>query len=122
MTPTEVSTLMKAVAGEVRPFVANALQPVLQTVNEHGDKLLTLEQRIAEIPAGKDGADGINGKDGAPGERGDVGAVGEPGQPGRDGVDGKDADPEVSRVIAAEAVTEFVEGFSKALAARFADA
>ncbi len=55
-----------------------------------------LEERIASLPAprdgidGKDGRDGIDGKDGAPGAPGERGADGAPGRDGVDGVHGKD--------------------------------
>lgn len=96
---------------------------------------------IPEAPAGKDGAPGPQGDPGVvdpelvqsivarsvetqieairPSLKGEPGEPGSAGAPGRDGVDGKDAEPEVVRMMAAEAVSEFVEGFGKALAARF---
>lgn len=90
---------------------------IADLVHEHVERALPVvvnhvQAKIAPI-AGKDGRDGLDGKDGAPGERGVDGT------PGRDG---QDADPVTMRVVAAEAVTELVESFGKALAMRFAQA
>lgn len=115
LTASDISTLMQSVAAEVAPYVKDAVAPVTSRVATHDGELCALTKRIERVESiqpviGKDGRDGLDGKDGAPGLVGERGA---------DGLPGKDADPEVTRVIAAEAVTELVEGFGKALAARF---
>jgi hypothetical protein len=74
--------------GIVRDFVTRSLDPIKA-------QMVAIEQRVAEIPAGKDGElgpQGMPGKDGAPGLNGRDGARGECGEPGPAGKDGKDAD------------------------------
>ncbi len=75
-----------AVGAQIKAGIAQSLQPWIERV-------AALEQRIASIPAGKDGRDGIDGKDGAPGEPGKPGEKGADGVPGERGQDGKDGMP-----------------------------
>lgn len=101
LTTREISAMMKSVSVVVREFVTEATVGLSKHIGE-------LEQRVASIPAGKDGApgepgkdgadgrdgrDGIDGKDGAAGEKGGPGEPGIAGKDGAAGRDGKDADP-----------------------------
>lgn len=101
LSTRELASLAKALGSVVREHVAKA-------VGDLSAKLAELEQKVASIPAGKDGADGINGKDGldgkdaAPGVDGKDGSNGingkdgAPGASGRDGLDGKDGAPGIN--------------------------
>jgi hypothetical protein len=96
MTPRELASLAKSLGGVVREQVAKA-------IGDMSVKLAELEQRIANIPAGKDGRDGVDGKDGLDGQSVTIDdvtpvlrewfdAIPRPkdGADGRDGADGKD--------------------------------
>jgi hypothetical protein len=91
---------------------------IADLVHDHVERALpvVIGHVQAAIPAP------IHGKDGAPGPRGADGSPGRHGDDGPAGRDGKDADPEIVRVVAAEAVTELVESFGNAIAKRFAQA
>jgi hypothetical protein len=84
LTEREVGALTKPIGAIVRDFVTRSLAGVVA-------RLDALEQRLAGLPAPKDGADGAagaNGKDGLPGERGTDGSNGTDGRDGRDGLPG----------------------------------
>lgn len=96
----ELSQLFVVVMKNVREFVQPALDAVAKRMDESlADLRSEFGEKIARIPAGKDGRDGIdgkNGQDGNPGADGKDGAAGRDGvdgangKDGRDGVDGKD--------------------------------
>lgn len=65
----------KAIAVKVKEFVSKSLE-------DFATRFAALEERVATIPAGKDGRDGLDGKDGAPGQNGKDGEPGERGEPG----------------------------------------
>lgn len=91
MKETEIALLMKGMAPVIGRFVSKSMEPL-------ADRIAELEQKIADMPAPKDGADGIDGKDGADGRDGAHGA------PGRDG---KDAEPPSAEEIG-KAVAEYL--------------
>lgn len=90
-------TLVASVVSACRAFVSRELSKALERIEE------SIEKRLSEIPAGKEGApgkdgidgkdgrDGIDGKDGLDGKDGRDGIDGKDGEPGRDGEDGRDA-------------------------------
>ena len=94
----ELSQLFVVVMKNVREFV----QPALDATSKRMDDSMALlraefAEKIAQIPAGKDGAPGVDGRPGEPGDRGepgqagekgDAGAAGERGQQGEKGNDG----------------------------------
>ena len=99
----------------------------------------TLEQKLAQIPGGKDGADGHDGEPGADGKDGADGKsvtlddvepliaeavkaipVPENGKDGRDGADGKDADPITAERLV-EALKAMPEVMDAAVSAYLAD-
>jgi integrin beta 3 len=96
----ELSQLFVVVMKNVREFVQPALDATVKRMDESIAELRSeFSEKVAQIPAGKDGANGLDGKDGATGERGeagekgmagDRGEPGERGQPGEKGLDGKD--------------------------------
>ena len=95
----DVFKFAQALLKQVHEYVQPALDGI---VDGFSAELRRIEQRISEIPAGKDGApgrDGVDGKDGLAGTHGEDGAPGlkgvdgRDGAPGRDGVDGKDGAP-----------------------------
>lgn len=73
----------KQMVEAVKSYVSRATAPLVQ-------RLETLTEHIAAIPAGKDGKDGESVK-GEPGAKGDKGESGEKGADGRNGTDGRDA-------------------------------
>lgn len=78
----------------VQKFVADAMAPVLQRVDEVETKVASFK-----VPAdgkdgapGKDGKDGVDGKNGENGKDGVDGLIGKDGAPGKDGKDGVSVD------------------------------
>ena len=85
MTPEELAALARATGEIVRETVAKATASLVAQVEE-------LKQRLASVPAGRDGKDGAPGRDGDNGAAGKDGASGErgtDGAPGRDGLLGE---------------------------------
>lgn len=102
---TDVKALLDAVVQAVREYVRETVEPITATLRQHDEAITRATEtavgahervdqvieRVAAIPAprdgvdGKDGRDGVDGKDGIDGKDG---APGETGAPGRDGVDG----------------------------------
>ena len=86
-----INKLAEQLSGSVKALLA-------VTEKRFTEKLAALEQRLAELPAPKDGAPGADGKDGAPGKDGFNGIDGKDGASGKDGssgIDGKDGAPGV---------------------------
>jgi hypothetical protein len=73
---TDIEALSKSVFDAVRGYVDRGVAKLI------ADARAAIEERVAQIPAGKDGAPGRDG------EKGDKGVRGEPGKDGRDGTDG----------------------------------
>jgi hypothetical protein len=92
----ELSQLFVVVMKNVREFVQPALDATLKRMDESLDALRAeVIERVASIPAGKDGTPGADGQrgdpgeDGKPGQAGEKGECGDPGAAGERGQDGK---------------------------------